>query len=90
MENGKFAKKPIDYYAQLAPVYAIQKMDSDEKNNLILAGNQSKVRVKLGRLNGNHGQYYEEDKYAERYIPNLYQGLIARNDVSEPDNCENK
>jgi hypothetical protein len=83
MDNGKFRKENIDHRAQLAPVYAIEKIDHKAESNLILAGNQSKVRVKLGRLNGNHGQYYALKNNEFQYLPKSASGFNCRNDVRD-------
>jgi hypothetical protein len=83
VDNGKFKKIEIDTRAQLAPVYAIQQVNISNKSNLILAGNQSKVRVKLGRLNGNHGQCYEINNHTLEFVPKSYSGFNCRNDVRD-------
>ena len=83
VENGKLKKVDIDNTAQVSPVFAIQKIDGPEKSNLILAGNQSKVRVKLGRLNGNHGQYYSLHNNTLEYVAKPLSGFSCRNDVRD-------
>ena len=60
LENdyGKFIKKDLPMNAQIAPVHAIQSLDVNNDGNLdiITGGNTLNTRVKLGRLDGNHGQ----------------------------------
>jgi enediyne biosynthesis protein E4 len=55
-QNGQLIKKPLPIEAMFAPVYAITTMDvnDDGHRDLILAGNNSYARVKLGNLVGNH------------------------------------
>ncbi len=55
--GGKFVKRPLPVLAQVAPVHAIQSLDvnGDGFLDLVLAGNTLQARVKLGRLDGNHG-----------------------------------
>ncbi len=56
-QNGSFIKKTLPAVAQIAPVYAIESLDvnNDGHLDLILGGNHTHTRVKLGRLDGNHG-----------------------------------
>jgi len=56
--HGKFIKKDLPMNAQIAPVHAIQSFDVNNDGNLdiITGGNTLNTRVKLGRLDGNHGQ----------------------------------
>lgn len=56
-QGGRFIRKPLPLAAQIAPVCAMETLDanSDGHADLVLAGNMAQVRVKLGRLDGNHG-----------------------------------
>ena len=56
-QGGKMIRKPLPALAQVAPVSAIAITDltGDGIPDLILAGNMTRVRVKLGCLEGNHG-----------------------------------
>lgn len=80
--GGKFKKMDWPSEAQIAPVYAISTMNNESKNDVILAGNQSHVRVKLGRLNGNHGQVLTY-KSKGAFSVNNRAGLNARGDVRD-------
>ncbi len=55
--ESKFIKRSLPVAAQIAPVHAIESFDSngDGHLDLILGGNILHTRVKLGRLDGNHG-----------------------------------
>jgi len=56
----QFREVALPIEAQIAPVHAIQSSDvnKDGHLDLILSGNMMQVRVKMGRLDGNHGQVY--------------------------------
>jgi len=58
--NGQFVKKKLPTNIQIAPVHAIQSFDVNNDGNLdiITGGNTINTRVKLGRLDGNHGQIF--------------------------------
>ena len=57
-QNGSFVKKALPPITQIAPVHAIKSLDvnGDGHLDLVLGGNRTHARVKLGRLEGNHGQ----------------------------------
>ena len=57
-QGGKgFKAHPLPLEAQYSPVYAMAALDLDQdgKKELILSGNQSWARIKLGRFRANHG-----------------------------------
>ncbi len=83
-QNGVFAKRALPVFAQIAPVQAITTLDADGDGHtdILLAGNRTQARVKLGSLDGNHGQLFLGDgrgnfKFA---TPNV-SGLQVRGDV---------
>jgi hypothetical protein len=55
--DGKLQSRPLPASAQMSPVHAITATDVDQdgKTDLILAGNTLQAKVKLGRMDGNHG-----------------------------------
>ncbi len=55
--DGKLQSRPLPASAQMSPVHAITATDVDQdgKPDLILAGNTLQAKVKLGRMDGNHG-----------------------------------
>ena len=69
---------------QVAPTYAIESLDydSDGDLDLVLAGNNSANRVKIGEIDANHGILLE-NKGALRFeaLPMMRSGLKLRGDV---------
>lgn len=63
-DNGIFKIKKLPIQAQFSPVYAIVSIDidSDGFQDLILGGNQSKGRVRLGNIDANYVQIFLNDK----------------------------
>lgn len=53
--NGRFVFHPLPAEAQFAPVHAIavQDMDGDDKPDIVLGGNASQTRVRMGRTDAN-------------------------------------
>jgi hypothetical protein len=83
-KNGVFEKRDLPVQAQIAPVQAITTLDAngDGHTDLVLTGNQTHARVKLGSLDGNHGQLYLGDgKGGFRYCPQAASGLRVRGNV---------
>ncbi|MEA5460327.1 VCBS repeat-containing protein [Arcicella sp. LKC2W] len=82
--NGElnFTKLPIQ--AQFSMVNAIKFKDinGDKLPDLILAGNNSKMRVRIGNLDANHGQLFiNRGKGNFEYLPQNISGLNVRGDV---------
>jgi hypothetical protein len=70
--------------AQFAPVEAIQVLDANQDSHpdLVLAGNRTYARVKLGNLGGNHGQLLLSDgKGNYTFAAYSRSGLQLRGDV---------
>ncbi|MBK9734685.1 MAG: VCBS repeat-containing protein [Saprospiraceae bacterium] len=84
-ENGKFVKVNVDEKVQVAPVYNVKQLEADNnmKHDLLLAGNQSKVRVKLGRLNGNHGLMLGHSNDGYNTISQTKSGFDVRGDTRD-------
>lgn len=65
LENrkGKFITHTLPQPAQFAPIYAMTLIDYDEDGNMdvILAGNQSSIRIRMGVIDANFGQLYKND-----------------------------
>jgi len=55
--RGSFSVKPLPYRAQFAPVYAmtIKDLDNDGLPDLILGGNQYRVKPEAGRYDAGQG-----------------------------------
>ncbi|MFT5909548.1 MAG: hypothetical protein ACI9XO_001063 [Paraglaciecola sp.] len=62
-QNGQFIAKALPVEAQIAPVQTIQSLgvNGDKHLDLILAGNQFNNRVKLGRMDSNHGMVFMDN-----------------------------
>lgn len=73
-KKGEFTLKSLPIEAQFSPVYSIV---SDDVNNdgfkdLILAGNQSHARIRLGNIDANYGQIFLNDRKGNfKYHSNL-------------------
>lgn len=55
--NGQFIPHSLPPAAQYAPIFAIlaEDLDQDGKKDLVLLGNNSKLRLRLGKVDANHG-----------------------------------
>lgn len=62
-KGGKFAARPLPDQAQFAPVHAVTTIDYNKDGNLdlVVAGNQSSIRIRMGVIDANFGQLYEGD-----------------------------
>ncbi|MDF9801144.1 hypothetical protein OKW21_006407 [Catalinimonas alkaloidigena] len=83
-KDGKFIPLKLPKEAQFAPVYAIATLDYNNDGNLdlILAGNQSAIRIRMGVMDANYGQLFEGDgKGNFTYVPQTKSGLDLKGDV---------
>jgi hypothetical protein len=83
-ERGRLTPAELPIQAQFAPVYALEFTDVnlDGIPDLLLAGNQSATRVRLGPIDANFGQLYLGDgKGNFRYVSQLNSGFKVRGDV---------
>ena len=83
-KRGKFIARPLPMEAQFSPVYAMTVLDYDKDGNLdmILAGNDSGLKLRLGRVDANYCQLFKGDgKGNFIYIPQLFSGFNARGDI---------
>ena len=84
VQDGKLREVLLPTIAQIAPVYAIEAidLDTDGDQDLILAGNNSHNRVKIGELDANHGiilQNQGDLNFSE--LPPSESGLNINGDV---------
>ncbi|EOZ95768.1 hypothetical protein A33Q_3130 [Indibacter alkaliphilus LW1] len=82
--NGKFEIRELPVEAQFAPVNAIHVLDYDGDGNLdfLLAGNQSRIRLRLGVIDASLGQLFKGDGEGNfKYIPQIESGLNIKGDV---------
>ena len=85
IQNGKLTRTRADDKVQISPVFCISQFDAnnDLKNELLVSGNQSKVRVKLGRLNGNHGLLLGQSDESYSPISQDISGFDVRGDTRD-------
>lgn len=78
--------KPLPIQAQYAPVYTILAMDidRDQDDDIILAGNECNVRVRLGRSDANKGFVFLNDgKGNFAYVDQSIAGLNLKDDTRQ-------
>ena len=79
-----FVRRALPVEAQYSPVYALAAadIDHDGKKDLVLAGNNSWVRIRFGRYRANHGLVLRGDgKGGFTALPAIESGLRLREDV---------
>jgi len=84
--GDKFAIRPLPIQAQYAPVYAISAMDidGDGDQDLVLGGNESMVRVRIGKTDADRGIVLRNDGSGNfSYVPQNQSGLNFLGDVRE-------
>lgn len=82
--GGTFIEKPLPREAQFAPIYAIARVDYNRDGipDLVLAGNQSSIRIRMGVIDANFGQLFRGDgKGNFIYVPQGESGLHLTGDV---------
>lgn len=75
---------PLPFEAQFAPVFAIAVLDYDRdgKEDLLLCGNITKMKVRIGKMDANYGMLFKGDgKGNFRYIPQRFSGFKIKGDV---------
>lgn len=86
LENKQdgFVRHTLPAEAQFAPVYAISLLDYNKDGNMdmIMAGNQSSIRIRVGVIDANFGQVFEGDgKGKFQYVPQSKTGLSITGDT---------
>ena len=84
IEDGQLIKKKLPALAQVAPVYAIESLDFDADGDLdlVLAGNLTFSRVKIGEIDANHGLLLENlGNLKFQPVAKQISGLDIRGDV---------
>ncbi len=82
--TGKFELKALPVEAQFAPVHAIHILDFNKDGNpdVLLAGNNSRMKLRLGKADANYGMLFQNDGTGRlRYIDQNESGLKLRGDV---------
>lgn len=82
--DGKFEKKSMPKEAQYAPIYTITVLDANKDGHadLLLCGNNSKTKLRLGKFDANYGVLLVGDgKGGFTYVDQVTSGLNLHGDV---------
>lgn len=85
-DKGKLTFKPLPLAAQISPVYAISTgdFDGDGKTDILLAGNQSKFRIRIGKTDANYGMVLRGNGRDDfEYLPQYQSGLHLTGDIRD-------
>ena len=83
-KGNTFKIKALPLEAQFSPIYAFAAVDVDQDgdNDVVMGGNESNVRVRLGRSDANRGQVLINDGVGNfSYLPQGRSGLKVVGDV---------
>ncbi|HEY9488247.1 MAG TPA: VCBS repeat-containing protein, partial [Chryseosolibacter sp.] len=83
-DRGKFEPRALPKQAQFSPVYAMTLIDYNHDGNMdvILAGNQSSIRIRMGVIDANFGQLFQGDgKGNFTYVTQPESGLRLTGDT---------
>ncbi len=92
-DKGTFTFKPLPIEAQFAPVYAIgiDDLNNDGKKDLILAGNNATMRIRIGKMDANHGMVFlNKGQNDFKYLPQSQSGLWLNGDVRDCQTVKTK
>jgi hypothetical protein len=92
-DKGTFSFKPLPIEAQFAPVYAIaiDDLNNDGKKDLILAGNNATMRIRIGKMDANHGMVFlNQGQNNFEYLPQSQSGLWLNGDVRDCQTVKTK
>lgn len=84
--GGTFAWHELPIEAQAAPIYAIALADLNQDGllDLILGGNQSYTRLKIGKIDANYGLVLlNQGQFSFRAMPQWQSGLQVQGDVRD-------
>jgi len=84
--DGTFAPHDLPVEAQFAPIYALAFLDydGDGLNDLLVGGNQSHTRIKIGKMDANYGMLFHNDGKAKfSYVPQQKSGFTVKGDVRD-------
>lgn len=85
-EKGQLTFRPLPLAAQISPVYAIvtDDFDGDGKTDILLAGNQSNFRIRIGKTDANRGLLLKGNgKGNFEPVPQYQSGLSLKGDVRD-------
>lgn len=83
-KRNKFEVHTLPHEAQFSPIYAISLIDYNNDGNmdLIIGGNQTAIRIRVGVIDANFGQLFEGDgKGNFKYISQPQSGLNITGDT---------
>lgn len=89
---GKYDLKELPAQAQYAPIYAIQILDVDKdgKDDILLCGNNSHQKLRMGKSDANYGLLLKGNGNGNFvYLPQKSSGLIIKGDVQSILNLKN-
>jgi len=82
--GGKYQPTPLPLEAQFSPVHATETLDFNNDGNLdlLLCGNNSYSKIKIGKSDANYGVLLRGNGRGEfEYVPQSMSGLILKGDV---------
>ncbi len=83
-KQNKFVLHSLPHQAQFSPLYAMTLVDYNKDGNMdiVMAGNQSSIRIRIGVIDANFGQLFEGDgKGNFTYVPQTQSGLSIIGDT---------
>ena len=83
-KKDKFEVHKLPDQSQFSPIYAMTLVDYNKDGNmdLILGGNQTAIRIRVGAIDANFGQLFEGDgKGHFTYVPQTKSGLSTTGDT---------
>src|SRR5262249_170503 len=91
--GGKFSIAALPVEVQYSPVYTIDTLDfnKDGKTDLLLCGNNSHAKIRLGKFDANYGILLAGDGRGKfKYVPQSESGFTVRGDVRSCVQIRNK
>jgi hypothetical protein len=85
-KGNKFEIKDLPIQAQFSPVYTLAAFDIDHDGDkdLVMGGNETWVRARLGKSDANHGFVFLNNGKGEfKYMPQYQSGLNLNGDVRQ-------
>jgi hypothetical protein len=92
-DKGKLTFKALPLAAQTSPVYAIGTgdFDGDGQTDILLAGNQSKFRIRIGKTDANYGALLRGNGKGDfEYLPQYQSGLNLTGDIRDVQQVNNQ